>query len=171
VAYDIAYGFAIACVFGAVIFLSFGVIRRGMRFARAPGWRQWAGIALLAYALLIYPLVSWMGGIRYFGSPTFGLPCPTTIFTIGMLAFLVRPFPRALFIVPVLWSMIGGQAAFVLSVPQDFGLLGAGAFGVVLAWLNRMGTLSQSGTVAEVIPNASNTVPAPRRAKAMGRQR
>lgn len=27
--------------------------------------------------------------------PTFGLPCPTTLFTIGLLAFVVSPYPRS----------------------------------------------------------------------------
>lgn len=55
--------------------------------------------------------------------PTFDLPCPTTIFTIGLLAFLKTSYPRSPYIVPVLWYFIGGQAAFLLEVPSDFGLI------------------------------------------------
>ncbi len=128
-----AYVFAIACVAGAAIFLWVGVIRRGVRIGRPQGWRLVVGILLLAYSLLIYPAISWLVGIEYLASPTFGLPCPTTIFTIGVLAFIAKPVPRSVFVVPISWSLVGGQAAFLLSVPQDFGLLVAGALGVALA--------------------------------------
>jgi hypothetical protein len=64
--------------------------------------------------------------------PTFGLPCPTTIFTIGVLAFLKRPHPRSVFIVPVLWCVVGATAAFVLGVTQDLALIVAGTVGIIL---------------------------------------
>lgn len=32
----------------------------------------------------------------------------------------------------ILWSAVGGSAAFVLGVPQDLGLLVAGALSIVL---------------------------------------
>jgi hypothetical protein len=64
--------------------------------------------------------------------PTFGLPCPTTIFTIGILAFMISEYPRSVLVVPVLWCLVGAQAAFVLGVAQDMGLIVAGVVGVVL---------------------------------------
>jgi hypothetical protein len=59
-------------------------------------------------------------------------PCPTTLFTIGVLAFLVPSSPRSPLVVPVLWCFIGAQAAFLLGVTQDLALIVAGAFGWVL---------------------------------------
>jgi len=50
------------------------------------------------------------------------------------MAFIAKPIPRLILVVPILWSVIGGQAAILLSVPQDFGLLVAGAIGVALAF-------------------------------------
>ena len=135
----LAYVFAAVSVLAAVGFLWCGVVWRRVRFARPVGWRGWTGVSLLIYALLIYPALSWFSGHSYLASPTFGLPCPTTIFTVGLLAFMTAPFPRLLFVVPVLWSFVGGQAAFVLSVPQDFGLLVAGVVGVILASSSRSG--------------------------------
>jgi len=52
--------------------------------------------------------------------------------TIGLLAFAIRPVPRGPFVVPVLWSLVGGQAAFLLGVPPDLGGWVAGGVGVVL---------------------------------------
>jgi hypothetical protein len=60
------------------------------------------------------------------------LPCPTTLFTIGMLAFLLPPYPRSPLIVPVLWCLVGVQAALLLGVHQDLGLLVAAVVGIAL---------------------------------------
>jgi hypothetical protein len=69
--------------------------------------------------------------------PTFGLPCPTTLYTIGLLAFLVAPYPRSTFVVPILWSAIGAQAAFFTCVPQDLSLIVAELVGVALVIRSR----------------------------------
>ena len=53
-------------------------------------------------------------------------PCPVTIFTFGMLLLTVRPVPRWLFVIPFIWSLIGGSAAILLQVPQDWLLLASG---------------------------------------------
>lgn len=91
-----------------------------------------AGVALVVFALVVYPIWSWYAGHSYPYTPTFGLPCPTTLFTVGMLAFVVPSYPRSPLVVPVLWCFVGAQAAFLLGVSQDFALLVAGAFGLVL---------------------------------------
>ncbi len=42
---------------------------------------------------------------------------------------------RWLLIIPAVWSVIGGSAAVLLSVPQDYGLIAAGliALGIAVA--------------------------------------
>lgn len=65
--------------------------------------------------------------------PLFGIaPCPTTIFTIGILLLGPWHVARWLLLIPVLWTIIGGSAALLLNVPQDYGLLAA--FLAVLAF-------------------------------------
>jgi hypothetical protein len=62
----------------------------------------------------------------------FGItPCPVTIFTLGML-LLARPMYWWLLAIPVLWSLVGGSAAFLLGVPQDWVLL---LSGVAVLWV------------------------------------
>lgn len=90
------------------------------------------GIGLVIFSLAVYPAWTWLAGHRSPAFPTFGLPCPTTLFTIGLLAFLVKPYPRSLFLVPVLWCFVGSQAAFVFNVPADLGLIVAGVLGLIL---------------------------------------
>ncbi|AKU12767.1 hypothetical protein AzCIB_2874 [Azoarcus sp. CIB] len=128
----LAYVFSGASFAGALTFLWQGVVRRRLRFSWQGGARSIVGLALVVFALVVYPLWSWYAGHSYPYMPTFGLPCPTTLFTIGLLAFLVPSYPRSPFVVPVLWCFVGAQAAFLLGVPQDFSLFVAGVFGLVL---------------------------------------
>ncbi len=131
----LAYGFAAVFMAGAAVFFWQGVVRRRLIFKPTGitnGWRFWAGWGLLMFALLIYPAWTYLSGHHYPAFPTFGLPCPSTLFTIGLLAFLVKPYPRSPFVVPVLWCFVGSQAAFVFDVTADLGLLVAGVLGVLL---------------------------------------
>jgi hypothetical protein len=67
-------------------------------------------------------------------------PCPTTIFTIGMLLLARGRWIAWLSIIPFLWSLVGLAAALQLGIPEDFVLplagvvlmivLGVAAFGV-----------------------------------------
>jgi hypothetical protein len=59
--------------------------------------------------------------------PMFGItPCPVTIFTFGIFLLAAASVSRRLFVIPVIWSLIGGSAAFLLQVPQDWLLLFSG---------------------------------------------
>ena len=128
----LAYGFAALFVGGAAVFCWQGVVRRKLIFKPPSGWRMQAGWGLLIFAWFIYPAWTYLAGHRYPAVPTFGLPCPTTIFTIGLLAFLVAPYPRSPLFVPVLWCFVSSQAAFLFNVPPDLGLVVAGGVGIVL---------------------------------------
>jgi hypothetical protein len=132
----LAYAFAAIFMAGAAVFFWQGVVHRRLSFKPTVitnGWRMWAGWGLLMFALLIYPAWTYLSGHHYPAFPTFGLPCPSTLFTIGLLAFLVKPYPPSPFVVPVLWCFVGSQAAFVFDVTADLGLIVAGVLGLVLA--------------------------------------
>ncbi len=90
------------------------------------GLSRWVGLALVAYGLAVYPVLNVALGHEFPAVPTFGLPCPTTIFTLGLLWWLRGGHVRILVVIPLLWSVVGGSAAFALGVPQDLGLLVAG---------------------------------------------
>lgn len=129
---QLAYAFAAVSGAGALVFVWHGVVRRKLRFRLTRSIRAACGAALVIFALVIYPAWSTLAGHNYPAMPTFGLPCPTTLFTIGLLAFLVPPYPRSTLVVPVLWCLVGAQAAFLLGVRQDLGLLAAAAVGAFL---------------------------------------
>jgi hypothetical protein len=128
----LAYVFAAASGAGALAFAWHGVIRHRLHFRIVRSVRAASGLALVVFALIAYPAWSVHAGHGYPAMPTFGLPCPTTLFTIGVLALLVAPYPRSPLVVPVLWCLVGAQAAFLLGVQPDLGLLAAAAVGVFL---------------------------------------
>ncbi len=118
--------FALFFLVEAAVFLALGVVRRRLVFRRPSGVRGALGLLLVAYSLAVYPALGWLAGHRYPAMPTFGVPCPTTIWTLGMLLFLRPPLPWWVAAVPVAWAAVGSTAAFALDVPQDLGLLVAG---------------------------------------------
>jgi hypothetical protein len=128
----LAYGFSAVSLAGAALFFWQGVVCRRLEFRWARSARAAAGLVLIAFALVVYPAWSMVAGHSYPAMPTFGVPCPTTIFTIGLLCFVVAPYPRSPLVVPVLWCLVGVQAVFLLDVPPDSGLIAAGVAGVVL---------------------------------------
>lgn len=90
-----------------------------------------------AFALVGYPLAGEMLGHRYPAAPTFGLPCPTTIFTLGVLLMTTPVLSRLQVIAPLLWALIGTTAAFVLGVVQDLALIAAALAGLWLLGSHR----------------------------------
>jgi hypothetical protein len=79
-------------------------------------------------------------GHRYPGVPSFGLtPCPVTLFTLGFL-LIATTVPMILLIVPLAWSFIGGTAAILLNIPQDWALLVGGPVAIVATWMKRRTT-------------------------------
>jgi Family of unknown function (DUF6064) len=111
---------------GALL-MYFTVMRGRLEFGESTGLTAWLGWALVIYATCIYPPRRGVGGHRYPEMPMFGItPCPVTIFTFGVLLLATAPVPRWLFVIPILWSLVGGSAAFLLAVPQDWMLLISG---------------------------------------------
>ena len=125
-----AWWFGVLFLFAAVAFDWLGVVDDKLRFrVSGNGWKL-SGAMLIIFAVAIYPLVSHALGRRYPAAPTFGLPCPTTIFTIGVLLFAEAPLPRSVFFVPLVWCAIGSSAALWLGMVEDLSLLVAGLLGL-----------------------------------------
>jgi hypothetical protein len=100
-----------------------GVIKSRLSFAFKKDIPGFAGIVLLLYALLIYPLAGNLMGHNFPSNPSFGLPCPTTIFTFGILLWTDKKLKIGVLVIPLLWSVIGMSAAMNLGMTEDFGLI------------------------------------------------
>jgi Family of unknown function (DUF6064) len=106
------------------------VVARSRRTVCRPpsGWRRSVSSGLIIYAFA-YPAIVLADGFAYPRMPTYGVPCPTTILTMGfLLAVSTRSYLLAA--VPVAWSLIAGSAAWLYGVHADLILPAAG---VVLA--------------------------------------
>jgi hypothetical protein len=89
------------------------------------------GSSLILYAIAIYPALGSLLGHHYPAAPSFGTPCPTTIFTFGIFCLLPTRVPRFALAIPVLWALIGSYAALGFGVREDLGLLVA-AVGTIM---------------------------------------
>ena len=123
----------VAAVFGAlfvaqgVIFAWLGIRETPLTFRARFDAAGVAGGLVIVYALLLYPLIGLLAGHRYPAAPTFGVPCPTTIFTLGLLLWAEPPLPRPAVIIPLLWAVVATIGGVQLGVPEDFGLTIAAA--------------------------------------------
>ena len=77
-----AYIFGIIYIIQSFLFLLTGVFNSALRFNLKFDARGVTGIIFILYALIIYPIWGILAGHHYPNMPIFGLPCPTTIFTM-----------------------------------------------------------------------------------------
>jgi hypothetical protein len=131
-----AYLFGVLFIIQGILFFIYGVYLDKLEFSFKNNYLNYTGIFFILYAMLIYPLLGSVLGHSYPNSPTFGLPCPTVIFTFGVLLFIKNKISIFVLIIPVLWSLIGFNAAIYFTIYEDMGLLIAGIAGLGLLLFN-----------------------------------
>ena len=117
-----AWMFAGLFVLEAGLLVWYGVVHHRFQLSRGPFFQQVLSWGLIAYALL-YPAIVRAEGHAFPRLPIFGVPCPTTILTIGFLLAADRSLPRPVAVIPLIWAFIGGSAAFLFGVRADLMLL------------------------------------------------
>ncbi len=127
-----AYLFGILFILQGFIFLVGGTLKAQLSFQYKSDVYHHVGSLLMLYGLVIYPILGYFLGHVYPEQPTFGLPCPTTIFTFGLLLWTTKRVPKYVLIIPFLWSLVGTMAAVKLGVREDIGLFVAGITTVIL---------------------------------------
>jgi hypothetical protein len=121
-----AYAFGILNIVQGLVFLYYGLVTSSLVFRFRLDFYGLTGVVMVFYALLIYPILGHALGRTYPRAPTFGLPCPTTIFTFGILLWADKRVPIPVLIIPFVWSLVGFTAALNLGIKEDTGLLIAG---------------------------------------------
>jgi len=127
-----AWVFGILNVVQGFVFFYFGVLKSRITYGFQRNIFGITGIFLIIYALVVYPVIGHFSGHSYPYSPTFGLPCPTTIFTFGMLLFVDKRLNMWVLIIPLLWSFVGTTAALNFGIVEDVGLLISGLITLIL---------------------------------------
>lgn len=128
---QMAFLFGAFFIFQSAILFYSGVIEQKLSFHFRFDTLGAVGFLLIIYALVIYPLLGFVFGHIYPQLPTFGVPCPTTIFTFGILLWTDKKFPIFILVIPILWAFVGFSAAVFLNIYEDFGLLGAGVISTI----------------------------------------
>jgi hypothetical protein len=124
-----AWFFSLLFLVESALFVWSGVIHDRLRFSASGSIRHGMAWLLITYALA-YPLLVRAEGHAFPALPTFGVPCPTTILTIGFLFAAEPPIPAMLVVIPIVWGAIGGSAAMLLQVRTDL-MLGASAIALL----------------------------------------
>lgn len=132
------YLFAALFIAQAIFLFYLGVLQRKLRFCFSWNLSGLVGVVLILYALVIYPILNYQFHHGYPTMPTFGVPCPTTIFTFGILTWANGEHRPFVFVIPVLWSLVGFSAALSLGMIEDFGLVGAAVFGLLCLFTERV---------------------------------
>ena len=143
--------FALAFAIEGALLGALAFRRKTLRFRPEKDHYGWAGGVLLVYALALYPLIGLMVGHTYPAQPTFGLPCPTTIFTMGMLLWAGPRVPWGVLVIPFVWSLLGLGAVRYFGVLEDAMLPVAGVLGSALILLksHRGGNVPRAGEPVE----------------------
>ncbi len=119
----VAYGFGAIFILQAALFYKAGILDKKLNIIWQNNPTSYLGAILIFYALIIYPLLGMYFGHIYPENPTFGLPCPTTIFTFGILLWNKNGIPFYIIIIPVIWAVLGLSAALNLGIKEDLGLI------------------------------------------------
>ena len=129
--------FRVFFIVQGIILAVFGIILNRLNFGRTERLNAIIGFLFIVFSMLFYPLLGYAFGHKYPAAPMFGVaPCPATIFTFGVFLFACTRIPWYLFILPLLWSLVGMSAAINLRVPQDYGLFVAGIVGTIMILVN-----------------------------------
>lgn len=129
--FKFAYIFGILLTIQGLIFL-YGFIRQNISFSYTGNIYSSIGILLIFYAMIGYFLIGLFIGHTYPHSFPFGLvPCPTAIFTLGILLWTDKKVPKHILIIPALLSL-AGIIAIIKTIYEDMGLLILGLLAVFL---------------------------------------
>ena len=130
---------SLAIIEGLLLLWAVGKQRAPMR--PRTGFEISVAATLIFYALIAYPLIDIASGHHYPRTPTFGAPCPITIFTFGWLCLLSAP--AYLLIIPSIWAIIGAFGAFQFGIIQDYAMPLA-AISAMVVYLQRRSDASAS---------------------------
>jgi hypothetical protein len=123
--YPAAYAFGVLFVAQGLVFL-LNAINPTLSFRAQRNRFTLLGALFVAYAMVCYPLLGYLLGHAYPRSLPFGLvPCPTAVFTFGLLMMTDKKIPRFVLTIPVIWSVCA-VVPVVSGIYEDAGLIVAG---------------------------------------------
>ena len=110
--------FAVGFALQALLLIWIGVAQDRLRLDSNPSTRARIGTAILWFALIVQPLLGLLVGRQWSQLELFGVaPDPTALATVGLL-LAVNRVPWVGLWLPLLWCLIGGMTALLLSAAR-----------------------------------------------------
>jgi hypothetical protein len=119
--------FAVLFLIQALLFILEGIVRNRLVFRFRPDIYGLTGALLIFYALFGNQALEYVLGRGYPQILSFGLfPCPTVIFSLGILLWTDKKFPAYILIFPLINALSGFIPAFLIGIIEDIGLIISG---------------------------------------------
>ena len=118
-----AYIFGLFFILQGILLFYYSIYKKAFEFRFESDKFSITGLSIIGYGLIVYPLIGHFSGHGYPVGPTFGVPCPTTIFTFGIFVLSRKIVYTRLLVIPIIWSAIGLSAALSFGIIEDFGLI------------------------------------------------
>ena len=119
--------FAVLFLFQALLFILAGTVRNKLVFRFKPDLHGLTGALLIFYALFGYQALEYLLGRGYPHILSFGLfPCPTVIFSLGILLWTDKKLPAYILVFPLVNALSGFVPAFLIGIIEDIGLIISG---------------------------------------------
>jgi len=126
-----------AFVLEGVLLIAAGLVGRGLTVPRPRAGFADAGVALVFFALVCYPLIALLMQRPWQAAEVFGIaPDPTAVATLAALAVVTGRFRFALMVIPTLWCVITGLTLWTMG-SGDFFVAPAGALVAIAVALAR----------------------------------
>lgn len=123
--YPLGYPFGAFFIVQGLLFLTMA-IRPRISFRIELNTHSIIGVLFVVYAMFGYPIVGHFLGHIYPRALPFGLaPCPTAVFTVGLLMMTDKRVPRYILAIPTFWTL-SGIVPVSMGVLEDIGLVAAG---------------------------------------------
>ena len=125
------YIFGIFCTVQGLLFL-YSITRSDITISSPDNTYTFIGILFVLYAIIGYQVFGYYLGHIYPKFFAVGLvPCPTTIFTLGIFLIINKSIPIKYFVIPLMISL-GGFLAAYNGIYEDIGLVIAGILITIL---------------------------------------
>jgi len=133
-----AIAFGALFILQSFFFLIEFVLKENLEFTYDNKLDMALGYILILTGLAAYPLIGVLLKNNYTHLISLGLPCPSVIYTFGVLVLSRKNYTLYKLIVPVTWSVIGFFAALRFGVYQDILLPVAAVITLILFFRERM---------------------------------
>ena len=126
------YIFGVCCILQGLLFL-YGLKKSDITISfSGVTYYSIIGIIFVVYAIVGYQVFGYFLGHIYPKFFPVGLvPCPTTIFTLGVFLIISKRIPKKYYVIPLIIAL-GGFLAVYKGIYEDIGLIIAGLLGAFL---------------------------------------